>query len=211
MFLPTFLQNFHSTMYNNKLQIYNYCFCYRYGLNIKTLNDSQVAYTYRSYVYTGQPAIIDDNPLYLQTTLAKTCKLMEDYGWDKLSGNSLTTDNYYSSLDLVDVCSEHNISFCGTLRSNRKGVHQDFIKTEGRAENSTIVWFDQSRANVTLSSYCVSTKSKGKKCVLLLASIPDLPTMGVTKDDNHRKTALFKYYDFSMMGTDVCGKYNYLF
>ena len=185
-----------------------FCHFCRYGLLINTLNDSRVAYTYRSYVYTGKPTTVGDNTLYYEpTTVGKCSKLMEGYGWNKLSGNSLTTDNYYSGLDLMEVCSDHNMTFCGTIRSNRKGVPKDFVKTGGRTENSTIVWYDQARANVTLSSYCVSTKSQGKKCVLLLSNIPDLPSLGVTKDDNKKKTALFKYYDYSMLGTDVCGKY----
>lgn len=56
-----------------------------------------------------------------------------------------------------------------------------------------------------MTSYCVVTKSKGKKVVLLLTNIPNLATLGVTKDDGKKKTALNKVYDFTKVGTDVNG------
>ena len=182
--------------------------CYRYGLNIKTLNDSQCAYTFRSDVYCGEPRVITANSYYLPSTLGVTSRLMEQYGWNKLRGNHLTTDNYYSSVALANVCAEHNLTFCGTIRGNRKGVDQEFLKIQGREVNSTVVWYEKFSGKLTLSSYCVSTKSKGKKCVLLLSNLPDIPHMGVTRDDGKKKSALFKLYDFSMGVTDVCGNYN---
>ena len=76
---------------------------------------------------------------------------------------------------------------------------------QNREENSTVVWHEKEKGKMTLSSYCVKTKSKGKKIVLLLSNYPNLPILGVTQDDLKCKTALFKMYDFSMIGTDVSG------
>ena len=59
-------------------------------------------------------------------------------------------------------------------------------------------------------SCCVKTKSKGKKIILLL-NIPNLSTLGVTKDDDKCKTVLNKLYDFTKVGIDIAdqrvGKY----
>ena len=79
--------------------------------------------------------------------------------------------------------------------------------TEGREDNSTIVYFEKESGKITLTSYMVPTKSKGKKCVLLLSNYPDLAALGVTKDDGKKKSSLFKLYDYSMGGVDIVGKY----
>ena len=47
--------------------------------------------------------------------------------------------------------------------------------------------------------YVVNTKSKGKKNVLLMASQP--PLLGVTKDEK-KKPGIYKYYDYTKVGTD---------
>lgn len=54
---------------------------------------------------------------------------------------------------------------------------------------------------MSLHSYVVNTKSKGKKNVLMLSTMP--PLIGVTKDDGKRKPAIMKFYDFSKGGTDI--------
>jgi hypothetical protein len=47
----------------------------------------------------------------------------------------------------------------------------------------------------------VNTKSKGKKNVLVLSSVP--PILAITKDDGKQKPAIIKFYDFSKGGTDI--------
>ena len=97
------------------------------------------------------------------------------------------------------------MTFLGTMRSNRRGLSRTMIQTAGREEKSTIVWHEKEQGRITLSSYAVRTKSKGMKCVLLLSNFPDMATLGVTKDDGHLKTSLFKLYDFTKGGTDITG------
>ena len=131
---------------------------------------------------------------------------MRKCGWHNLVGNNLTVDNFYTSLDLVKVCDEKKMTVLGTMRSNRKGVHKEMVNTEGREDNSTIVYFEKESGKISLTSYMVSTKSKGKKCVLLLSNYPDFAALGVTRDDGKKKSSLFKLYDYSMGGVDIVGK-----
>ena len=43
-------------------------------------------------------------------------------------------DNYYTSLELLRFLIEKNMTFCGTLRSNRKGAGHERIKSESDIE-----------------------------------------------------------------------------
>ena len=57
-----------------------------------------------------------------------------------------------------------------------------------------------------MTSYAVNTKSKGKKNVLVLSTLPLL--MGVTKDDGKDKPAIIKLYNFTKIGTDISDQIN---
>jgi len=120
----------------------------------------------------------------------------------------LCTDNLYSSLPLLEELDRRDIKFVGTLRSNRKGVVREMLNTQGRAENSVIVWREAEEGRWSITSYLRKTKSKGWKVILLLSNETYLPFMGVTKDDGQNKTALNKTYDYLKTGTDVAGNRN---
>ena len=66
------------------------------------------------------------------------------------------------------------------------------INNRRRTEFTNEVWFEKEKGKWTVTSYCVKTKSKGKKIILLLSNIPDIPTMGITKDDKKFKMATNK-------------------
>ena len=78
--------------------------------------------------------------------------------------------------------------------------------TDAREDKSAVVWFEKENGRTTLTSYVRKTKSKGWKAILLLSNLVGFPTMGITKDDGHFKTALNKLYDFLKCGTDISGK-----
>ena len=115
---------------------------------------------------------------------------MEKFGWEKLYGANLTTDNLYTSIALVKEVESHNMTFIGTMRANRKGVTPEMTNKKDREEYTNVVWFEKYDAKWTLTSSCVRTKSKGKKSVLILPNWTILPVMGITKDDGKFKIAL---------------------
>ena len=179
----------------------------KYGINVKCLNDCQWTYTYRSELFCGKPEIIDEvNGYYCSTTYGLTVRLLEKYGWRHLKGCNLTTDNLYSSLPLLETLEEKQMTFLGTMRSNRLGVANEMKSTDAREDKSAVVWFEKENGRTTLTSYVRKTKSKGWKAILLLSNLVGFPTMGITKDDGHFKTALNKLYDFLKCGTDISGK-----
>ena len=157
------------------------------------------------------PPEITENGYYCNTTLGITLRLLEKYGWNKLKGVNLTTDNLYTSLELMEELEKHNMTLIGTMRHKRKGLHQAMKETAGRDINSTVVWWEAEQGRATITSYVVNTKSKGKKNILVLSNYPDLADLGITKDDDKFKSALLKVYDFSKVGTDKNGKFTNIF
>ena len=83
------------------------------------------------------------------------------------------------------------------MRQNKKGVSQELIEDiKQRPAKTTIVWFEE-EGDLSLSLYKVLTKSRGDHVVLLLSTYQGLETLGVTKDDGHKKSAMYKFYDFT--------------
>lgn len=86
--------------------------------------------------------------------------------------------------------------------TNRKCIPSEFKDISQREINSyEYLWDKSSNEKISLHSYVVKTKSKGKKNVLVMSSMP--PILGTTKDDGKEKPAIIKFYDFSKGGTDI--------
>ena len=136
---------------------------------------------------------------------------MEKYGWNKLKAVNLTTDNLYTSLDLMEELEKHNMTLIGTMRKNKRGIHPVMTEIAGRDNDSTVVWWEKEQGKCSITSYVVNTKSKGKKPVLVLTNYPGLADLGITKDDDKFKSGLLKVYDFTKVGTDKNGEFIYMF
>jgi hypothetical protein len=87
-------------------------------------------------------------------------------------------DNYYTSIPLAKQLLDKGISLIGTLRANRKGIPPEIKSLQGRENFSTEMWWEKEYQHMVLTSYVVETKSKGKKNVLVLSTLP--PHLGVT-------------------------------
>lgn len=89
----------------------------------------------------------------------------------------------------------------GTIQVNRKGLPREVKSLAGREDLSYEVFYNETSPHISLHSYVVSTKSTGKRNVLILSTMH--PYMGVTKDDGKKKPYLYKIYDFCKGGTDI--------
>ena len=165
------------------------------------LNGVRVPYTFCSLLYTGKPPD-DPSPFYIKSVFDLTMKLINSYGSvHEIQGRNLVTDNLYTSIILGNTLLSMGMTLVGTIRSNRKGVPKELKSFAGREEKSTVSFYEKSSKKLSITSYCVKTKSKGKKNVLVLSSLPVLPK--VTLDDNKCKPAIIKLYDFCKSGTDL--------
>jgi hypothetical protein len=172
----------------------------KYGLLYRSLNDSKLPFTYRSIVYAGRPAE-EPTENYMVGVEETVVELLRRYGAkNELKGRNLTTDRFYTSVDLADtLLTEFNMTCLGTLTANRKGLPGEFKSLVGRQEGDYLVLFEES-GKMSLHSWVVNTKSAGKKNIMLLTTTN--PILGKTMDDGKDRPAIIAFYNYAMLGTD---------
>jgi hypothetical protein len=172
----------------------------KYGILYRSLNDSKLPYTYRSIVYAGCPV---DEPTenYMVGIEETVCELLRRYGAkNELKGRNLTTDRFYTSVDLAEtLLKEFDMTCLGTLTAGRKGLPAEFKSVVGRQEGDYMVLFEE-KGKMSLHSWVVDTKSGGKKNIMLLTTTN--PILGKTMDDGKDRPALISFYNYAMLGTD---------
>ena len=95
----------------------------------------------------------------------------------------------------------HNITFVGTLYSNRRDIPIEDKNVVERKRFSCQCFWESSENKLVLHSYVFPTKSSGHRNVLHLSTVELI--LGVTIDDGKNKPATCKLYDFNKAGTDV--------
>ena len=80
------------------------------------------------------------------------------------------------------------------------GLPKEVKQFTDREPFSTQIWWEKSKQTISLTSYVVPSKSKGRKNVIVLSS--QEPYLGVTKDEK-AKPQIIKFYDFTKGGTDI--------
>ena len=178
----------------------------KYGILIKCVNEVSFPYTHHSAVFAGKPQVIEDgmNPYYTNTVLEVTLNMLRSVGlFSDLRGRNITFDNLYTSIPLAEIMwDQMKCTLVGTLKSNRKGLPKEVVNNYKKRESlSYEVYWREDKPYMTFHSYVVKSKSKGKKNVCILSTMT--PILGVTKDDGHKKPAIYKFYDFTKGGTDI--------
>ena len=171
----------------------------KYGMLFKSLNSGRYPYTYQSHVYCGKPEE-QTGDFYVQGTINYIKYLVEKLSLHhSLHGRNITMDRLYTSFEIANWLYERKVTIIGTMQSNRVGIPPSLKETKGRENlSSEIYWEVDGITNI--SSYAVKS-SKGMKNVLMLSTIE--PILGTTIDDDKKKPALYKLYDFTKGGTDI--------
>jgi hypothetical protein len=173
----------------------------KYGLLFKSINAVGYAYTFRAAVYSGKPEG-EPGPYYITGIFPLVTSLVEQLeSHVSIKGRNITMDRLYSGLELFEWLLARNITAIGTIMLNRKGIPRSLTSLEGRENKSYQAMWESTKEKLSLHSYAVNTKSKGKKNVMLLSSLP--PLLGTTKDDGNNKPAIMKLYDYTKGGTDI--------
>ena len=152
----------------------------KYGLNFRTLDSSRRPCIYYIVPYSEKPVEVTESHIKDMLTLVK--RIVEGYeqhGYS-LKGTNISMDRYYTSIPQAEWLHDKNITYIGTLNSNRKGLPKEIKETKGREENSWISC-KSDKGEVTLNSYVVKTKSSSMRNVLLLQTTN--PAHYVTQDD----------------------------
>lgn len=92
---------------------------HKYGVKLYKLCTPE-GYTFKTIVYTGK----EGNRREVNHGKNVVMKLIEGLEYEE---RVLVADNFYSSLDLVEELLEKKTFYCGTLRSNRRGLPKQFM------------------------------------------------------------------------------------
>ena len=160
----------------------------KYGRNFRSLGSSRHPYIY-TVPYTWKPVEVTES--HINDTLILVKQIVEDYeqhGYS-LKGTNISMDRYYTSIPQAEWLHDKNITYIGTLNSNRKGLPKEIKETKGREENSWISC-KSDKGEVTLNLYVMKAKSSGMRNVLLLQTTN--PAHYVTQDN--KKSLLVTRY-----------------
>lgn len=127
----------------------------KYGIKIWALADCSTAYTVNMQVYLGKEGNRPEKGQGQRVVLDMVSHLSQGHG--------ITTDNFFTSLDLADKLLERNLSLCGTLRRNKTFIPKELLPAPYKKEFSSMFGFMK---NKTMVSYV----PKKNNAVLLLST-----------------------------------------
>nr|XP_022901965.1 piggyBac transposable element-derived protein 4-like [Onthophagus taurus] len=131
----------------------------KYGIKIYALVDAKCYFTCNLEVYVGKqpngPYAVNNSA---SAVVQRLCEPIKE------SGRNVTTDNWFTSLELLEALNQNKLTLLATIRKNRKGLPKEFTQPpKSRPVMSRLFGF---RENATLVSY----KPKKNKNVLLISS-----------------------------------------
>ena len=171
----------------------------KYGILFKSMNSARYPYTYQSHVYSGKPTE-KPNEFYVQGTENYIKFLVERLSQHhRLSGRNITIDRLYTGFPIAEWLLNRNITTLGTMQHNRVGIPPKLKETRDKDILSSETYWEKD-GSTNISNYIVKT-SKGKKSVIMLSTTSHI--RGITKDDDKKKPASYKLYDFTKGGTDI--------
>ena len=94
----------------------------KYGLFFWSINSAEVTYTYTSVIYTGKP-VDKPGPYYAQTTNDIIKYLVNSLTREaNIKGRNLSTDRFYTSIEIANWLLEKNVTCVGSIRGNRRRI-----------------------------------------------------------------------------------------
>ncbi|OWA51408.1 hypothetical protein BV898_15891 [Hypsibius exemplaris] len=112
------------------------------------------------------------------------------------SGRNLTTDNFFTSVELAEDVLSRNITLIGTIRKNRGEISRDFLPgpLKDRPLFSSCFWIHQ-------GFYHGSYVCRPRKCVILLSS--QHHSIQFDADTIEKKPEIIKVYNATKSGVDT--------
>ncbi|KAF2906097.1 hypothetical protein ILUMI_00079 [Ignelater luminosus] len=131
----------------------------KYGIKIWAACDSQTSFVYKCQRYIGKTGDQRERNRGKRVVLDMTKGL-------ETSGRNVTTDNFFTSLDLARKMEKKNLTLLGTIRKNKPKLSQELVTTRGRDVYSTKIWLSR-QSHVSLLLF------KKGKVVTLLSTMHD--------------------------------------
>lgn len=170
----------------------------KYGIKIYALCDAKMYYTANLEVYVGKqpegPFSTNNSAL---SVVERLCEPIQG------TGRNLTTDNWFTSLELAESLLKKKITLVGTIRKNKRCLPVEFTNNKSRPVGSSLFGFSK---NCTLVSYI----PKRNKNVLLISTKHYDDSTGI--DDATGKPIIITDYNSTKGGVDtvdqLCANYN---
>lgn len=146
----------------------------RYGIKFWSLTDVETAYLLDLDIYLGKPSHQTERNKEVGKNVV--INLVKKYNY---TGRVITTDNFFTSVNLAQELWSKGLKLVGTLRANKTEIPIEFRPHKDKAVDSSIFGFNE---YLTLVSFV----PKPKKSVILLSShhhlnIVDTDSRGKTK------------------------------
>ena len=179
---------------------------HKYGLLLKSINDSRFPFTYKAAPYANKPengdgpynmCATEDYVKYLVNEVEKVARFKV---------RNISTGCSYTSVPLAKWLLDRDIATVGTLNTVTIGIPDKLKDTKFRENFSVTCYVESKEKNLYITTYSEKAKSPGRKNVLMLSTMRPIP--GITKDDVKSKPALMKFYDFTKGRTNIVVQLN---
>ena len=162
----------------------------KYGIKVFWACDASNAYPLQSQIYTGKPTDGLRQVNVGEQTVLNLVSLC------KSSGRNVTTDNFFTTMELAKVLNSWNMTSVGTVRKNKKFLSSNMQPTKERPVYSTNFAYHR---DATVCSYV----PKKKKAVVLLSS---MHMSAEVEETQSAKPEIIKYYNKTKGGVDTMDK-----
>ncbi|CAB3261584.1 unnamed protein product [Arctia plantaginis] len=148
----------------------------KYGIKIQCLTDARSGYLLNAYIYeyVGKDSDSQNLPAAYQGMKKPTQAVMRLIPPIEGSRRNVTTDNWYTSIELLELLKKKQLTGVGTMRKNQKEIPRDFLPNSSRNVDSTIFGFTK---DYTISSY-VPKKNRAVITVSSMHHMPDIDDTG---------------------------------
>lgn len=163
----------------------------KYGLKMQCLADSRTHYICNTYLYTGKgsdasKSLPEDIRKSIPTqAVLRLCRPIFN------SNRNVTTDNWYSSMELLTSLRERKLTTIGTLKKNKAIIPKEFLPNKNRDVGTALFGFTN---DCTLVSYV----PKKNKAVVLYSSMHHSNEIG----PNAGKPIIIEDYNSTKGGVD---------
>ena len=113
------------------------------------------------------------------------------------SGRNVTGDRLYSYVDTAEQLFKRNLTYCGAVMANRKGLPTKIKSVKERELNSSVFMWKKD-SPVMVVSYC----PKKKKNVLLITTSHEDPDI-CEEPHKKQKPAVIDFYNSQRCGVDI--------
>ena len=141
---------------------------HRFGLLLKSLNDTSFPHTYKDFPYAGKPGK-GEGLYYISSTENYVCYLVDQTANDvKLQRQNISKDCLYTNISLANWLLGRKINSVGTSNYNPQVIPTELKNTYKRKEFSVTCHYEFVKRDLCLLPYTVKKKSSDIKNVLLL-------------------------------------------